>query len=42
MLLSNSRFVNATGTFDLVLRDQERARSLVKEAALSIALAVYP
>jgi hypothetical protein len=41
-LLSIARCVNAIGTFDLVLRDQERARNFVKEAALSIALSVYP
>jgi hypothetical protein len=41
-LLSIARCVNATGTFGLVLRDQEMARNFVKEAALSIALSVYP
>jgi hypothetical protein len=39
MLRSISRCVNATGTFDLALRDQERSRNFVKEAALSIVLA---
>lgn len=42
MLLSIARCVNATGTFDLAVRDQERLRNFVKEAALSIALAKYP
>lgn len=42
MLLSIARCFNATGTFDLALRDQERSRNFVKKAALSIALAKYP